>query len=82
MQKCAPSEVAWRWHGGTGHTSDTTECMSSLSNSRVIVNGVRFPKDNEGYSGWRIAQLLPSIPMPALESPPHSVLPHGIRVTQ
>lgn len=46
----------------------------SLSNGPDRVDGVAFPKNNEGHSGWKIDQLLPLIPNPALESPPHIVL--------
>lgn len=46
----------------------------SLSNGPNTVDGVSFPKNNEGHSGWKIDQLLPLIPMPALQDPPHIVL--------
>lgn len=46
----------------------------SLSNGPNTVDGVTFPKKNEGHSGWKIAQLMPLIPSPALQDPPHIVL--------
>lgn len=46
----------------------------SLSNGPSMVDGVMFPRNNEGHSGWKINQLLPLIPMPALQTPPHIVL--------
>jgi lysophospholipase L1-like esterase len=46
----------------------------SLSNGPNMVDGVTFPKNNEGHSGWKIDQLLPLIPMPALQQVPHIVL--------
>jgi lysophospholipase L1-like esterase len=46
----------------------------SLSNGPNMVDGVMFPKNNEGHSGWKIDQLLPLIPMPALQQPPHIIL--------
>lgn len=46
----------------------------SLANGPRTVDGTPFPRNNEGHSGWKIDQLLPLIPMPALQTPPHIVL--------
>jgi len=46
----------------------------SLSNGPNTVDGMPFPKNNEGHSGWKIDQLVPLIPRPALQDPPHIVL--------
>ena len=46
----------------------------SLANGPNTVDGATFPRNNEGHSGWKIDQLLPLIPMPALQMPPHIVL--------
>lgn len=46
----------------------------SVSNGPNMVDGVAFPKKNEGHSGWKIAQLMPLLPRPALQELPHIVL--------
>jgi len=46
----------------------------SLSNGPNMVDGVTFPKNNEGHSGWKIDQLLPLIPDPALKQKPQIIL--------
>jgi lysophospholipase L1-like esterase len=46
----------------------------SLANGPSMVDGALFPRNNEGHSGWKIDQLVPLIPMPALATPPHIVL--------
>lgn len=46
----------------------------SLSNGPDMVDGAPFPKQNEGHSGWKIDQLLPLIPAPALQKVPHIIL--------
>ena len=46
----------------------------SQSNGPNMVDGMTFPKNNEGHSGWKIDQLLPLIPMPALQPLPHIIL--------
>jgi lysophospholipase L1-like esterase len=46
----------------------------SLSNGPSMVDGVPFPRKNEGHSGWKIDQLEPLIPTPALQELPHIVL--------
>lgn len=48
--------------------------LGSLSNGPGMVDGQPFPKQNEGHSGWKIAQLEPLIPSPALDPVPHIVL--------
>jgi lysophospholipase L1-like esterase len=46
----------------------------SLSNGPNTVDGLIFPKHNEGHGGWKINQLMPLIPEPALGQKPHIVL--------
>lgn len=48
--------------------------LGSLSNGPDSVDGQPFPKQNEGHSGWKIAQLEPLIPSPALSTVPDIVL--------
>jgi lysophospholipase L1-like esterase len=48
--------------------------LGSLSNGPDQVDGQPFPKQNEGHSGWKIAQLEPLIPSPALATVPDIVL--------
>jgi lysophospholipase L1-like esterase len=48
--------------------------VGSLSNGPNMVDGVSFPKQNEGHSGWKIDQLLPLIPSPALTDKPQIIL--------
>ena len=52
----------------------TITFTGSVMNGPMMVDGVAFPRNNEGHSGWKIAQLSPLIPMPALTDPPHIVL--------
>ena len=46
----------------------------SLSNGPAMVAGVTFPKQNEGHSGWTIAQDTGLVPSPAFNTIPHIVL--------
>ena len=46
----------------------------SMTNGPSTVDGEPFPRNNEGHSGWRIDQLRPLIPSPALQDEPHIVL--------
>jgi lysophospholipase L1-like esterase len=48
--------------------------VGSLMNGPSMVDGVSFPRSNEGHSGWKIDQLLPLIPQPALAQHPHIIL--------
>ena len=48
--------------------------LGSQSNGPNMVDGQTFPKQNEGHSGWKIAQLEPLIPSPALSTVPDIVL--------
>src|SRR4029077_953564 len=49
---------------------------SSLANGPTTVDGVAFPQDNQGHSGWTIDQISPLIPSPALQQNPHVILLH------
>lgn len=46
----------------------------SVMNGPRMVEGAPFPRNNEGHSGWKIKQLEPLIPAPALDMTPHIVL--------
>jgi hypothetical protein len=46
----------------------------SLSNGPSMVDGVAFPKQNEGHSGWTIAQDTGLVPSPAFNTIPNIVL--------
>lgn len=46
----------------------------SMANGPATVDGVMFPKNHEGRPAWKINQLLPIIPTPALTQKPHIVL--------
>ena len=46
----------------------------SLINGPLTVDGVSFPRNNEGHSGWKINQLLSVLPTPALEPLPNIIL--------
>lgn len=46
----------------------------SVMNGPRMVDGMTFPRNNEGHSGWKIDQLVPLIPAPALEMVPHIIL--------
>jgi len=46
----------------------------SMSNGPATVDGVAFPKNHEGRPAWKIGQLLPIIPSPAMQQKPHIVL--------
>lgn len=52
----------------------TLTFTGSVANGPRMVEGMPFPRNNEGHSGWKIAQLQPLIPSPALEEVPHIVL--------
>jgi len=46
----------------------------SVMNGPRMVEGMPFPRNNEGHSGWKIEQLEPLIPAPALDEVPHIIL--------
>jgi len=46
----------------------------SVMNGPRMIEGMPFPRNNEGHSGWKIDQLVPLIPSPALEVVPHIIL--------
>jgi lysophospholipase L1-like esterase len=48
----------------------------SVLNGPTTVAGQPFPRNNEGHSGWRISQLMPLLPNPAMRDLPHIVLLH------
>jgi lysophospholipase L1-like esterase len=48
--------------------------VGSAMNGPNMVDGVSFPRNNEGHSGWKINQLLSLIPAPALQQGPHIIL--------
>jgi lysophospholipase L1-like esterase len=48
--------------------------LGSLMNGPAMVAGMTFPNQNEGHSGWKIDQMLPLIPMPALKVIPDMIL--------
>jgi lysophospholipase L1-like esterase len=48
--------------------------VGSVMNGPSMVDGVSFPRNNEGHSGWKIDQLLSLIPAPALSDEPHIIL--------
>jgi lysophospholipase L1-like esterase len=48
--------------------------LGSQMNGPASVAGMTFPKQNEGHSGWKIDQMLPLIPSPALQVVPEIIL--------
>ncbi|MGK4008046.1 SGNH/GDSL hydrolase family protein [Sorangium sp. So ce1036] len=48
--------------------------VGSLLNGPAMVDGVAFPRNHEGHSGWRINQIAGLVPNPALQSGAHIVL--------
>jgi lysophospholipase L1-like esterase len=48
--------------------------VGSLVNGPTTVDGVAFPRNHEGHSGWTISQITGLVPSPALNTPPHIVL--------
>lgn len=63
-------EMFHRAHMANLHITFT----GSLMNGPSMVDGVPFPQKNEGHSGWKIDQLLPLLPSPALTDMPHIIL--------
>ena len=49
---------------------------SSLADGPATVDGVAFPQDNQGHSGWTIDQISTLIPSPALQQNPNIILLH------
>jgi lysophospholipase L1-like esterase len=48
--------------------------VGSLRSGPTMVDGVSFPNNNEGHSGWTISQVAGLVPSPALQSKPNIVL--------
>jgi len=48
--------------------------LGSQMNGPAMVAGMTFPNKNEGHSGWKIDQMLPLIPSPALSVVPDIIL--------
>ena len=48
--------------------------VGAEQNGPTEVDGVPFPRNHEGHSGWKINQLLDLIPDPAFDVTPHIVL--------
>ncbi len=48
--------------------------LGSLMNGPQNVDGVAFPRNNEGHSGWTISQLANIVPSPALDGQPDIIL--------
>ena len=48
----------------------------SLQNGPALAAATSFPRHHEGRSGWRIAQVMTTVPSPALNSVPHIILLH------
>jgi lysophospholipase L1-like esterase len=46
----------------------------SLADGPTTVDGVAFPQDNDGHSGWTIDQIATLVPSPALQTNPDIVL--------
>ena len=60
----------------TDHRRITFVGDPSLANGPATVEGVGFPQNNQGHSGWRIDQITSLIPSPALQPTPHIILLH------
>jgi lysophospholipase L1-like esterase len=58
------------------HKNITFVGDKSLDDGPAMVDGVAFPQDNQGHSGWTIAQIDGLIPSPALDQNPHIILLH------
>ena len=48
----------------------------SLQNGPMLTGGVPFPRHHEGRSGWKIEDVMSTVPKPALRTVPHLVLLH------
>lgn len=48
----------------------------SLTNGPGMVDGVSFPQNHEGHSGWTVSQIHAQVPSPALSDMPHIILLH------
>jgi lysophospholipase L1-like esterase len=48
----------------------------TLDNGPAMVDGVKFPQDNQGHSGWTISQIAGITPSPSLDQNPHIILLH------
>jgi uncharacterized repeat protein (TIGR02543 family) len=50
--------------------------VGSQQNGPTTVDGVTFPRNNEGHDGWTISQIAGLVPSPALSSSPNIILLH------
>ncbi|HET9953785.1 MAG TPA: SGNH/GDSL hydrolase family protein [Polyangiaceae bacterium] len=50
--------------------------LGGSMNGPSQVDGVTFPKNHEGHSGWTIQQIDNIVPSPALQTTPHIILLH------
>jgi lysophospholipase L1-like esterase len=48
--------------------------VGSQQNGPDLVDGVSFPRDHEGHSGWKIDDIAGRVPNPAFSPTPHIVL--------
>lgn len=48
--------------------------VGSLQSGPNMVDGMSFPRSNEGHSGWTISQVAGLVPSPALNNKPHIAL--------
>lgn len=58
------------------HKNITFVGETSLADGPTMVDGVAFPQDNEGHSGWTIDQVASLVPSPALSANPDIILLH------
>lgn len=50
--------------------------VGGSQNGPTEVNGVAFPRDHEGHSGWTVEEIDDIVPSPALNVDPHIILLH------
>ena len=48
----------------------------SLQNGPSLAGGKAFPRHHEGRSGWKIEEVMATVPQPALQTLPHIILLH------
>ena len=49
----------------------------AMHNGPFVESGVHFPRNHEGHSGWKIAEIMSTVPTPALNTMPDIVLLHA-----
>jgi GDSL-like Lipase/Acylhydrolase family len=49
----------------------------AMHNGPFLESGAPFPRNHEGHSGWKIAQIMSTVPRPALNTVPDVVLLHA-----